>query len=128
MKESPELGAACIRMMRALARRAGEGDSEALETLDMLTETASVQLGAAVAGYREFAPAYGAAGYSWTDVARLLGTSRQNAQQRFKDCTVGPAWPASSCCCEPGRCNPLTCHHCAAADSPELCPKWVQAS
>lgn len=123
-REAPELGAACVRMFRALARRAGEGELEALEQLSFLQDSLSMQLGAAVAGYREFP----GGGYSWTDVGRILGITRQAAQQRFGACTVGPAWPASSCCCEPGRCNPLICNHCAGIDDPELCPRWVMVS
>lgn len=90
-REAPELGAACIRMFRALARRAGQGEGEALEQLSMLQDSLSMQLGAAVAGYRAFTPAHGAEPYSWTDVARLLGVTRQAAQQRFADATTAPA-------------------------------------
>lgn len=122
-REAPEVAAAAIRMMRALARRAGNGELEALEALDALQASVQLQLGAAVAGYRE-----GPAQASWTDVARILGMTRQSAHERFKACTVGPAWPASSCVCEPGRCNPLSCNHCASADAPELCPKWLELS
>lgn len=122
-REAPELAAACIRMMRALARRAGDGELEALEALGQLQHTLQAQLGAAVAGYRE-----GPAQASWTAIGEALGTTRQAAQQRFADCTVAPAWPASSCVCEPGRCNPLTCHHCASYDDPELCPAWLVLS
>lgn len=91
-REAPELGAACVRMMRALARRAGEGELEALEQLAFLQDALQLQLGAAVAGYREFRPAANAAPYSWTDVARILGITRQSAWERFKDATVAPAW------------------------------------
>lgn len=122
-REAPEVAAAAIRMMRALARRAGNGELEALEALSALQDSVQLQLGAAVAGYRE-----GPAQASWTDIGTILGTSRQNAQQRFGSATVGPAWPASSCECEPGRCNPLKCHHCASASDPELCPKWLELS
>lgn len=75
--ESPDLGGAALRMMRALVRRAAEGDTEALEQLQRLEEAASVQLGvAALRAHRE-------AGYSWTEIARVLGISRQAARQRF---------------------------------------------
>jgi len=118
-REAPELAAAAIRMMRALARRAGDGELEALEALAMMQDVANVQLGAAVAGYRE-----GPAQASWTTIGDALGMSRQAARQRWQGCTVAPAWPASSRSsepgpCWPGRCNPISC---------KLCPRWVDAS
>lgn len=116
-REAPELAAAAIRMMRALARRAGEGELEALEALSMLQDSVQLQLGAAVAGYRE-SPVQA----SWTQVGEALGVSRQSAHERFSQATVAPAWPASSCSCDPGACNPLTCHHCANNSVPEWCP------
>lgn len=117
-REAPEVAAACIRMMRALARRAGHGELEALEALAALQLSVDQQLGAAVAGYRE-----GPAEASWTTVGSILGITRQSAHERFKDATVAPAWPASSCTCEPGRCNPLACQHCASNSIPEWCPR-----
>jgi hypothetical protein len=117
-REAPELAAAAIRMMRALARRAGEGELEALEALATLTDSAAMQLGAAVAGYRE-----GPAEASWTDIGRALGMSRQSAHERWSQATVAPAWPASSCTCERDKCNPLKCHHCAAVSDPSWCPQ-----
>ena len=77
-REAPELGAAAVRMMRALARRAANGELEALEQLDALQAQLQTQLGEAVAGYRE-----GPAQASWTDIGRILSMTRQNAQQRF---------------------------------------------
>lgn len=75
--ESPELGRSSMRMMRALAGRAGEGDMEALEALDQLTSDLNYYTARAVDGLR-------AKGYSWADVASCLGVSRQAAQQRFR--------------------------------------------
>lgn len=117
-REAPELQGAAIRMMRALARRAGEGELEALEALADLQFSLDMQLGAAVAGYRE-----GPAAASWTDIAGILGVSRQSAHERFRNATVAPAWPATSCTCQPGKCDPLHCHHCASNSVPEWCPK-----
>jgi len=77
-REAPELMAACIRMMRALARRAGQGELEALESLDMLQDVLQHQLGSAVISYRE-----GPAQASWADIGKALGMSRQAAQQRW---------------------------------------------
>jgi hypothetical protein len=121
-REASELASASVRLFRALARRAGQGELEALEALHMLEDSLQLQLGAAVAGYREFRPAHNAEPYSWADVGRALGTTRQAAQQRFRTATVAPAWPASSCVCDPGKCNPLECHHCADNSVPEWCP------
>lgn len=86
-REAPELGAACVRMFRALARRAGDGELEALEQLAFLQDSLQIQLGAAVAGYRE------GHGFSWTDVGNVLGITRQAAQQRFRKATTAPAHP-----------------------------------
>lgn len=82
--EAPEVGAMVTRCLRALARRAGEGDPEALEQLAALENTLTEQLGAGVAGYR-------AHGYSWADVGLTLGVTRQGAQQRFGNATTDPA-------------------------------------
>lgn len=82
-RESRELVQAADRLMRALARRAGEGDETAVEGLAELGRLADHRLADAVTLFREFTPAHGAPRYSWTDVARLLGTTRQAAHQRF---------------------------------------------
>lgn len=74
--EAPEVGAAARRFARALARRAGEGDTEAIEQLVELRTEVDRQLGEAARGLV-------AAGYSWTEVADVLGVSRQAARQRF---------------------------------------------
>lgn len=115
-KEAPELGSACVRMMRALARRAGDGELEALEQLAFLQQSVQLQLAAAVAGYRE-----GPAEASWTGIGEALGITRQSAHERFKDATVAAAWPASSCSCL-DHCNPLACNHCAGHSDPARCP------
>lgn len=117
-REAPEVQAACIRMLRSLARRAGDGELEALEALSQLQDSVTMQLGAAVAGYRE-----GPAQASWAAVGEALGITRQSAHERFHAATVAPAWPASSCTCEAGRCDPLHCHHCASCSVPEWCPR-----
>jgi hypothetical protein len=74
--EAPEVAAGILRMMQALARRAGEGDLEALESLALLQRSMRVQVTEAARALRQ-------AGYSWTDIAGCLGISRQGAQQRF---------------------------------------------
>lgn len=86
-REAPELGAACVRMFRALARRAGDGELEAIEQLAMLQDSLNMQLGAAVAGYREGHE------FSWTEIAAILGVTRQAAHKRFRHATTAPAHP-----------------------------------
>lgn len=74
--EAPELGATSRRFARALAARCTEGDTEGLE---QLVEVASAVDDAIANGAR----ALHGCGYSWTDIAGLLGVSRQAARQRF---------------------------------------------
>lgn len=81
--EATDLAGAARRMLRALVRRAGEGDVFALEELGKLEHEIPDLLGAAARGFRAFEPTYGAERFSWADVAAALGTTRQNAFQRF---------------------------------------------
>lgn len=97
-REAPELGAACIRMMRALARRAGQGELEALEQLAFLQDSLQLQLGAAVAGYRA-----GPAEASWQAVGEILGITRQSAQGRFGRASYAPAH-LGLCSCGTDQC------------------------
>lgn len=89
--EAPEIGAACERMLKALARRAGEGEAEAVEQLAALEHVVVDQLGLAVRAHR-LAPAEA----SWQQIGELVGTSRQAAHRRFGDATLTPAVVASS--------------------------------
>jgi hypothetical protein len=73
--EAPEVGAACRRMVRALVRRAGDGDTEALEQLAGVADMARDAVGVAVGQLTGF-------GYSYGDLARLTGLTRQALQQR----------------------------------------------
>lgn len=73
--EAPDVGAMVGRMLRALARRAAEGDPEAIEQLVQLGPILSEQTAAAGAGLHAF-------GYSWTEVGDAMGVSRQAARQR----------------------------------------------
>lgn len=74
--ECPEVGQAARRMVRALVKRAEEGDTEAIE---QLVETQHETTQAITAAGR----ALHAAGYSYTDLGRVVGSTRQAAQQRF---------------------------------------------
>lgn len=90
--EAPELASAARRMMRALAVRATEGDTEAIEQLAQLIKDAELALGTAVAGART------EVGYSWAEVANLVGTTRQNAQQRWSNATPPRTWKCEHGC------------------------------
>jgi hypothetical protein len=72
--ESPDLGDAIVRMMRGLVFRAAEGDQEAVEQLQRIAGLAPAALQLGVEDAHD-------AGYSWTQLGDVLGTSRQNAQQ-----------------------------------------------
>jgi len=82
LPESPEVGSAARRFARALERRAREGDTEALEELVGLREAVDICI-------HEAARALHRADYSWTDIAVVLGITRQAARQRFG----GPGQP-----------------------------------
>lgn len=92
--ESPELGDAAYRMMRGLARRAGDGDTEALEQLARLERDLTELTGSAVAGFRN-------RGNSWAKVADVFGCTRQNAAQRWGGADVLLAHPPGCRCGRP---------------------------
>lgn len=75
VREAPEVGSAALRMMRALVRRAGQGDTEALEWLARLERELPELISEAIVGGREF-------GYTYADLGQCLGISRQAARQR----------------------------------------------
>jgi hypothetical protein len=74
--ENKEFAAFTRRIIRAHARRVASGDVEALVDLVALSEAIDQAIIDAVTGLREF-------GYSWSDIARPLGMSKQAAQQRW---------------------------------------------
>lgn len=75
--ESRDVASAVRRMLRALVRRAGEGDTEALVELHRLEVAASEATTSAGAAL------HASGHYSYTDLAKELGVSRQAARQRF---------------------------------------------
>lgn len=89
--ESPELGDAAFRMMRGLARRAGDGDTEAMEQLAKLSWQLADMTAAAAAGLRR-------AGYSWAEIGKLNDTTRQNAYQRWGKASTIKAHPEACKC------------------------------
>lgn len=74
--EAPEVGAMVGRMLRALVRRAAEGDTEALEQLAHLEDLA------AAATTLALVRANVDAGYTFGELASVTSTSRQAVRQR----------------------------------------------
>jgi hypothetical protein len=74
--ENDEYAAFARRVIRAYARRIADGDIEALTAMATLATDLDAAINQAVTGLREF-------GYSWAEIARPLGVTRQAAQQRF---------------------------------------------
>lgn len=74
--EMPEWFAFMRRMVRATSRRVGDRDIEALAGLAFLRDEVDAAMVAAVADLQ-------AHGYSWADIGRVLGITRQAAQQRY---------------------------------------------
>lgn len=75
-RESSEIGSMAMRVMRALVRRAAEGDTEALEVLVAIRQESAGQV-------RDAAQELIAFGYTYAELAQVLGISRQAAQKRF---------------------------------------------
>lgn len=77
--ENPAFAAFAKRIMRAFARRVGDqADIEALADLVALSNEVDDAIACAVRGLRKASPPY-----SWADIGRVLGISRQAAQQRW---------------------------------------------
>jgi hypothetical protein len=65
------------RIIRAYAKRVGDGDVEDLAVMIDVDHYLHAMIGSAIAAMR-------ANGLSWADVARATGTTRQAAQQRWR--------------------------------------------
>lgn len=76
--ENGDFAAFAARILRACARRVADGDVEGLAGLVALRSELDRAIAEAVRGLRQ--PRWG---YSWAEVARVLGTTRQAAQQRY---------------------------------------------
>lgn len=76
-REAADIAAMLERMMRAMVRRAGEGDLEALRELHRLQGVIGEKVTEAGGA------AYATGHYSWTDIAGEVGMTRQAARQRF---------------------------------------------
>lgn len=80
-REALELASFLRRMARALVRRAAEGD---LDALTALVQARAAIDEAIVAAARELHDGrFPTEGYSWTEIGRELGMTRQAARQRF---------------------------------------------
>lgn len=75
-RETPDVAKGVARMVRALGRRIGREDPVDLAELHGLRAALDEAEKEAVTGLR-------ANGYSWAEIGEGLGTTRQNAQQRF---------------------------------------------
>jgi hypothetical protein len=76
VRETPEFAKFVRRTIRAHGRRCGGADPEDLTELVEMSATLAEAVGDAVAGLR-------ANGFSWAQIGRALGMTRQAAQQRF---------------------------------------------
>ncbi len=76
LTEADKFGAFARRIMRAYGRRVADRDIEGLAGLAALRTELDVQIA-------DTAKALQAQGYSWAEIGRTLGISKQAAQQRF---------------------------------------------
>ncbi|WP_327580668.1 hypothetical protein OHA25_32030 [Nonomuraea sp. NBC_00507] len=75
--ENPDYAAFLKRIIRAYTKRIAEGDIEALADLTGVVAELDHAIAQAVIQLRA------EHGYSWADIARPLGLTRQAAQQRW---------------------------------------------
>jgi hypothetical protein len=76
--ENPAFAAFARRILRAAGRRVADGDVEGLADLVNLRSDLDAAIADAIQGLRS--PKWS---YSWTEIARVLGVTRQAAQQRY---------------------------------------------
>jgi hypothetical protein len=74
--ENDDYAAFLRRAIRAFGRRIGQGDIDALADAAFLSAQLDATIKTAITGLR-------ARGYSWADIGRQLGVTRQAAQQRW---------------------------------------------
>lgn len=84
--ENTEYAAFVGRVIKAAGRRVAEGDREGLAELVQLRDQLDAAIEEAVKGLRA-EPHY----QSWSDLARVLGVTRQAARQRFARIAPGRA-------------------------------------
>jgi DNA-directed RNA polymerase specialized sigma24 family protein len=76
--ENDEYAAFARRVLRAYGRRIAAGDIDAITELRQLAEEVESALGRAVLGLRLL-------GYSWADIGKRLGVTRQTAHERWSE-------------------------------------------
>lgn len=76
--EAPELSGMVGRVLRSMVRRAEAGDIDALEQLVVIRQAADLAIADAAYGLVR-----GPGQYSWGEVGRWLGMTRQAARQRW---------------------------------------------
>ena len=74
--ENDDYAAFAHRILRAYARRVGDGEVEALALMVGLADELDTAIAEAVRGLRD-------RGYSWAEIGARLGITRQAAQQRW---------------------------------------------
>ncbi len=74
--ENDDYAAFVGRVLRAYSRRIAAGDIEAIAPMTALSDQIDTAIHDAITSLRDF-------GYSWADIARPLGVTRQAAQQRW---------------------------------------------
>jgi hypothetical protein len=93
-REAMDLHGGIRRQLRALVRRAADGDTLALEALADLEDLAA--LATTVAGHVMHASADGwpRSAYSWSEIGQVTGTTRQAAHRRHSEFPRDPiaAW------------------------------------
>ena len=85
--ENDEYAEFARRVISAYARRVAQGDVDALPGLYRLADEVNSMLATAAVRLHDDA------GYSWTDIARRIGISRQAAQQRWSRVRPGSPPP-----------------------------------
>jgi hypothetical protein len=84
LRELPEYVGMVRRIIAAQGRRVAGADPEDLAELAGLHTIVDRAVAEAVAGQRS-------AGFSWAEIGRGLGITRQAAQQRYGDCGIEAA-------------------------------------
>jgi DNA-directed RNA polymerase specialized sigma24 family protein len=79
--ENDEYAAFIRRVLRAHGRRIAAGDIDAITELSALSGEVEAALGSAVLGLRLL-------GYSWADIGKRLGVTRQAVHERWSEASI----------------------------------------
>jgi hypothetical protein len=99
--ENDEYGAFIRRILRAYARRVGDGNVEAFILMTGLADEIDAAIAEAVKGLRAY-------GYSWAEIGSRLGITCQAAQQRWGYNVASPAVPHMTA--TGGKSSPIPSH------------------